>query len=341
MNNVTDINKLASILNLSVTTVSRVLNGKGKKYRISQSTSQRVIEAAKKYNYTPNRIARSLKTSKTDTIGLIIPDLSNPFFADIALSIEKELRIREYSLILCDSSDDYNVERALINLLSSYKVEGIIIAPVGTKHNHIIDKFKTGLPMVVIDRYFPNIDLPYITSDNYQGGMDAVNYLISMGHKRIACIQGIPQSQPNRERVDGYMEALNQNGIEIDESIIIGHEFSIENGYRQTHILFSIDNPPTAIFALSNLICLGIIKAIKEIGLKIPDDLSLISFDEQPYSEYLWVPITTIRQKKNEMGRLAVDVLFNYIDNKVPNDKIFNIKLKTDIIPRDSVRRIN
>jgi len=195
--------------------------------------------------------------------------------------------------------------------------------------------------MVVIDRYFPNIDLPYITSDNYQGGMDAVNYLISMGHKRIACIQGIPQSQPNRERVDGYMEALKQNGIEIDESIIIGHEFSIENGYRQTHILFSIDNPPTAIFALSNLICLGIIKAVKEIGLKIPDDLSLISFDEQPYSEYLWVPITTIRQKKKEMGRLAVDVLFNYIDNKVPNDKIFNIKLKTDIIPRDSVRRIN
>lgn len=340
-NDVMTIKKLAQLLNLSVSTVSRVLNGKSEKYRISLSTSQKIIETAKKYNYSPNRIARSLKTSKTNTIGLIIPDISNPFFADIALSIEKELRMRDYSLILCDSGDNYYTETDLIKLLNSHKVEGIIIAPTGTAHKHILDEFNSGLPLIVIDRYFPEIDLPYITSDNFQGGVDAVNYLISMGHKRIACIQGIPQSQPNRERIDGYKEALIQNNIEIDESIIVGNEFSIENGYRQTQILINLDNTPTAIFALSNTICLGVLKAIKEMELIIPDDISLVSFDEQIYSEYLWIPLTTVSQKKNEIGRLAVEVLFQYIGNKVPREKIFNIKLKTDLIPRISVKRID
>lgn len=337
---VNDIRELAKILDLSITTVSRVLNGKSASYRISEETAQRVRQAAKDYNYSPSKIARGLKIDKTDTIGLIIPDISNPFFADIAQSIEKEARSKGFLLMLCDSGGVIHVEGELIRLLQSHKVEGMIIAPVGTNFEHILDAYQSGIPLVVIDRHDPDIDLPYITSDNYQGAREAVSYLISMGHSRIACIQGIEQSQPNKERVNGYRDACMTNGIDVDDSLIVGDDFSIENGYRQTRILFSMDNPPTAIFALSNLISLGTIKAINEIGLNIPKDISILSFDEQPYSAYLGTPMTTINQKKSEIGQLAIDVLMKYISNPEFRRKTVHMKLKTDIIIRNSVRKI-
>ena len=278
--------------------------------------------------------------SRTDTLGLIIPDISNPFFADIAQSIEKEARSNGYSLILGDSSEDQMVEKELIRLLLSHKVDGIIIAPVGTDYKQIIQTYNSGMPLVVIDRCFPEIGLPFITSDNYQGGYDAVNYLISMGHRKIACIQGILKSRPTTERVRGYKEALCNSGIPLDDNLIVGDNYNTENGYKQTRILFSMEDPPTAIFALSNLIGLGVIKAAEEMGLNIPENISLISFDEQPYSAFLGTPMTTIDQKKNEMGQLAVDVLLKYIGNKEYRKKVINMTLKTNLIIRDSVKRI-
>jgi LacI family transcriptional regulator len=333
--------ELADILGLSVTTVSRVLNGKAKKYRISGSTEQRVLKTAEEYNYIPNKIARSLKMARTETLGLIIPDIANPFFADLAKSIELEARMKGFSIILCDSGEDLSVEKELINLLLGHKVDGIIIAPVGTKFDHLVGIYESGLSMVIVDRYSPELRIPFITSDNYGGALDAVNYLISMGHKKIACIQGIKDSQPNKERVLGYIDALEQNGISLDESFITGEDFSTENGYKQTRVLFSVDDPPTAIFALSNLISLGVIKAVSEMGLKIPDDLSLICFDEQPYSAFLETPLTTIEQKKSEMGELAVNVILRYIQKRTNNNKPVSMKLKTNLIIRKSVKNLN
>lgn len=337
---VNDIRDLAEVLGLSTTTVSRVLNGKAKNYRISERTQEKVLSAAKDYNYLPNKLARGLKLSKTDTLGLIIPDISNPFFSDIAFHIEREARSKGYSLILCDSNEDSILEKELIELLLSHKVDGIIIAPIGTGYEHIIHTYNSGMPLVVIDRCFPLIGLPFITSDNYQGGYDAVNYLISMGHKKIACIQGIPKSLPSIERVRGYKDAMLNSNLLFDGSVILGDDFSTDNGYMQTRILFSMDDPPTAIFALSNLIGLGVIKAVYEMELKIPDDVSLISFDEQPYSAYLGTPMTTVDQKKGEMGQLAVDVLLKYINNKDYRKKAINMTLKTNLIIRNSVKRI-
>jgi len=337
---VNNIRELAEILGLSPTTVSRVLNGKAERYRISASTKERVLEAAKEFKYLPNKLARGLKMEKTETLGLVIPDIANPFFADIAQSIEREARSKGYSLILCDSGENHIVEKELINLLLSHKVDGIIIAPVGTDYKHIIHTFHSGIPMVVIDRCFPEIGLPFITSDNYQGGYDAVNYMISMGHRKIACIQGIPKSQPTIDRVRGYRDALTKNNLLVDESLILGDDYSTENGYRQTRILFSMDNPPTAIFALSNLISLGVIRAVGEMGMTIPGDISLISFDEQPYSAYLGTPMTTISQKKSEMGQLAVDVLLKYISSQEYRKKVINMTLRTSLVVRSSVKTI-
>jgi LacI family transcriptional regulator len=328
------------VLGLSITTVSRVLNGKAKRYRIRAETQERVLQAAREYNYVPNKLARGLKMSRTDTLGLIIPDISNPFFADIAQSIEKEARLQGYSLILGDSGDDQMVETDLIRLLLSHKVDGIIIAPVGIDYRQITQTYNSGMPLVVIDRCFPEIGLPFITSDNYQGGNDAVNYLIAMGHRKIACIQGIPKSRPTVERVRGYKDALRGHSIPIDDGLIVGDNYTIENGYKQTRILFSMEDPPTAIFALSNLIGLGTMKAVDEMGLKIPDNISLISFDEQPYSAFLATPMTTVDQKKSEIGQLAVNVLLKYIDNKEYRKKLVHMTLKTNLIIRNSVKKI-
>lgn len=331
---------LADLLGLSVTTVSRVLNNQTVKYRIGEATSRRVIEAANEYNFIPNKLARGLKLEKTDTLGLIIPDIGNPFFADIAQSIERQARVKGYSLILCDSGDDTKVEKELIDLLLSHRVDGIIVAPVGTDYDSIRQTYRAGVPIIVIDRCSPTEGLPFITSDNYQGGYDAANYLISMGHRQIACIQGIPESPPNIDRVRGFRDALKANNIPVDESMIVGDNYSSDNGYMQTRILFSMDDPPTAIFALSNMISLGVIKASSEMGMKIPENISLISFDEQPYSAHLGTPMTTIDQKKSEMGQLAVDVLIKYITNKEYRKKTVHISLKTSLIVRDSVRRV-
>jgi len=337
---INDIRDLAKVLGISITTVSRVLNGKAEKYRISAHTQERVLQAAREYDYVPNKLARGLKLARTDTLGLIIPDISNPFFADIAQSIEKEARSRGYSLILCDSGENYLEEKDLIGLLLSHKVDGIIIAPIGTDYKHIIQTYNSGIPLVVVDRCFPDMGLPSITSDNYQGGQDAANYLISMGHRKIACIKGIPKSQPTIERVRGYKDALRNSGIPIDESLIVGDNYNTENGYKQTRILFSMGDPPTAIFALSNLIGLGVIKAVHEMKLNIPRDISLISFDEQPYSAFLGTPMTTIDQKKDEMGQLAVNVLLRYVEDKEYRKKIVNMTLETNLIVRDSVKKL-
>jgi len=339
-----NIRELAALLDLSVTTVSRVLNGKAEKYRISKKTEKRVMQFAKEHNYIPNRIARGLKMSKTDTLGLVIPDIANPFFAELARSIELEARVKGLSIILCDSGENISVEKELINLLMGHKVDGIIIAPVGTDFDHLVQIHEFGMPLVIVDRYSTELDLPFVTSDNYQGAYDAVNYFISLGHRKIACIQGIQNSQPNKERVSGYLDALKNNGLEPEESMIIGEDFSIENGYKQTRILFSKDDPPTAIFALSNLISLGILKAINEIDLKIPEDVSLICFDEQPYSAFLETPLTTIEQKKNEMGQIAVNVIINEMEKKKDGEnkgKSVKIKIKTTIIKRESVKNMN
>lgn len=335
-----NIRELARVLGLSITTVSRVLNGKAEEFRISKETCERVLQAAREMNYTPNSLARGLKLDKTETIGLIIPDIANPFFADIAKTIEQEARAKGYFIILCDSGENQEAEVELVRILKNRKVDGMIIAPVGLRSRHIEELYQSGFPVVIIDRYFPDLSVPYITTDNFQGAFDAVDYLIRHGHKRIACIQGLRGSQPNRDRVSGYLEALKRNHIPADQELIVGDSFSEENGYIQTRLLFSFEKPPDAVFALSNLISLGVIKAAREMGLQIPRDFSLVSFDEQPFSAYLVPPMTTIEQQKSEIGRLAVNVLLRYIQNPRPAKPVA-IRLKARLIERDSVKQIN
>jgi LacI family transcriptional regulator len=338
--NVNNIIDLAARLGLSVTTVSRVLNGKSKAYRISTATREKVLAAASAYNYSPNRIARGLRLEKTETIGLIIPDISNPFFSSIAKIIELESRRFGYSLILCDSQDDISTENELINLLSERKVDGMILAPVGLNGNHIQGLMQKNIPVVVIDRYFPGTTIPYITTDNYQGAFMATEYFINCGHRRIACIQGLKGITSSTERVNGYRDALKKHKLLIDKNLVCGNDFGEENGYLQTLLLLNRNDPPTAIFALGNLISLGMLRAIYEKGLCIPDDISVITFDEQPYSAFLKSPMTTIEQPREKIAKVAVNVLFEAIHSGNGIDDQIAIKFEPRIIYRESVKKI-
>lgn len=335
----TTLKNIAEQTGTSVTTVSRVLNNKSEHYRISEKTGNKILQVAKKLNYSPNQLARSLRLKHTNTIGYIVPDISNPFFSSIAKSLERSVRTSGYSVILCDSEENTEIEIKSLKLLLDRKVDGLIISPVGQEVKHIAQAYKKNIPIVLIDRFFDELKIPYVGSDNYHGAYEAVNLFINNGHKRIACIQGLKNTSPNNDRVRGYKDALLKNNIDIIEDLIVGDSFGEENGYIETKLLLKKKPLPTALFATSNLISLGALRALYEEGLRVPNDISMISFDEQPYSNFLATPMTTIAQESVEIGHLAAKLLVDHIESSKklePN----GILLPTKLTVRNSVKKI-
>ena len=331
---------IAKELDISISTVSRVLNGKSKKYRISKNTTESVLKIAKKHNYQPNQLARSLRLNRSHTIGLIIPDVSNPFFAKIVRYIEKSARDNGYSVIVTNSDDNTEIEKSSLQFLTNRKIDGLIISPVGKESEHITKAISWNIPIVLIDRYFQDLNLPFVGSDNFKGSFEATDYLIQNGHTRIAFIQGIKSTTVNQDRVNGFIEAFNKNQIPLDSSLIVGKNFGEQNGYVETRILLNLQNKPTVIFAARNLISLGALKALYEENFKVPEDMSLISFDDQPYSNFLATPMTTVAQQSQEIGSIA----FNLLMDKMESDssrELPKILLPTKLIERDSVKKIN
>lgn len=294
----------------SITTISRVLSGKSDKYRISDETRDIILSIAQKNNYFPNIVAQNLRTNKTNTIGLMIPELANPYFADIASTIISEARRRNYTTIVIDSAEDADIEKNGISSLMSRQVEGIIAVPCGEDPKLFEEINKKYFPVILIDRYFAGSALPYVTTNNYLGSIEAVNHLIMNGHSRIVCIQGVKGSLPNKKRVAGYMAALEKAGI-AEMATVVGNEFSVQNGYLETKLLLNSENRPSAIFALSNTIMLGAVKAVREAGLRIPEDISVIGFDNNMYMDYMTPALTRIGQPTAEMGKLATKLLFD------------------------------
>jgi len=331
---------IADTLSISVSTVSRVLSGQAKRYRIGQKTQEAILSEAKRLEFSPNQLARSLRLQRTHTLGLVIPDISNPFFASLARSVEMDARKSGYAIFLCDSEERTDVEIESLNLMQGRKVDGIIISPVGLSGDHLTKLHRAGLPVVIVDRHFPGMTLPFVTSDNFNGALDGVTYLIDHGHEQIACIQGIPDSATNLERVRGYQAALDQHHVLSDPELIVGDSFSHRNGYVSTKRLLERDSRPTAILSLGNQMTFGALEALAEQGVRVPEDISILSFDEQPYFAFLATPITTIAQQNETMGQIAVGLLLSQIDGKASIDT-GGILLPTALIKRDSVRSLS
>lgn len=339
-NNVT-IQSMAKTLGVSVTTISRVLNGLGEQFRISKKTIELVTITADKLNYRPNNIAKGLRLKKSSTIGLIVPDITNAWFAQLVLGIEKEARKHHYNIFLCNSNDDLKIEKKSIALLQSWMVDGIIIAPIGLESEHLLKASKSGTPLVLIDRFFEGVNLPYISSNDFEGSLEATQYLINNGHKKIACFQGIVGTSPNNQRVNGYKQALKNNKIPFDPSLVIGTDFGFNNGYTCARKLINniAKTKITAIFSMGNQITLGALKAMKEEGIQIPNDLSIVSFDEQVYSDLLFTPLSTVSHLNENIGELSLKMLLNQFE-KTTKAKPKNIVLKSKLVIRDSVKKL-
>ena len=319
----------------SISTVSRVLSGNAAKYRISQRTVARVTEEVKRCNYTPSLLAKGLRTNRTDTIGLLIPNIENSFFANVAGA---ESRNYNYKVVVVDTQEDERNEQDGLSALLARRVDGIVAAPCGSNSELFASVQEGGMPLVLIDRYLPDAGmLSYVTTDNYRGAVMATEYLLENGHRRIACIQGTPHSMPVRDRVRGFGDTLRAHGLG-DRIVVTGEDFSVQNGYLETKLALAREERPTAIFALSNLILLGVVKAVHESGLRIPDDISVVSFDDNMLFNYLDPAITCIGQPTDEIGTLAVKLLIRAV--REPGAAPSHLHLPPSLIIRRSVRNL-
>lgn len=320
----------------SIPTASRVLNGLGDTHRISRATQDRVRQAAAALRFTPNLVAKGLRVGSTRTIGLVVPDIANPFFAAIARAVSAAAHDRGYSVLLGDASDDVALEIELLDGLLTRQPDGLVVIPVGQQCEHLRPFESAPTPVVLVDRGFPLLQLPSVMSDSRQGTFAAVSHLIDRGHRRIACIRGLSGTMPDDLRMQGYRDALAEHGIRFDARLVTGSNFGKESGSAGARALLDSGVKFTAIFAFSNLIGIGALETLLEAGIKVPADVSLVSFDDQPYSGVLAVPMTTVRQDAAEIGRQAVEMLCQRIANPAEQQPA-SVVVPTTLVPRSSV----
>jgi len=309
----TTIREVAQRAGVSYATVSHVIN---KTRFVSDETRTRVLSAMSELNYRPNALARSLRIGETHTIGLILPDSANPFFAEIARSIEDRAFKLGYSVILCNTERDTHREQLYVDVLSKRQVDGIIFVATGDQADSLNFLIDQDMPVVLIDRDLPNIEVDAVLTDNQQGGYLATRHLIQRGHRRIACIAGPSHITPSAERVTGYLQALAEAGIPYDESLILGGDYHPASGQQVAATLLAHDFPPTAIFALNDLMAMGALRAAAEAGLRVPQDLGIIGYDDIEFASFTNPPLSTIAQPKDEVGSQATEILVKRITEK-------------------------
>ncbi|MBI2427401.1 MAG: LacI family DNA-binding transcriptional regulator [Ignavibacteriales bacterium] len=330
---------IAQKTGVSVSTVSRVLHDNTKKYKISDETQEKVKSVAKEMGYRINTLARGLRLQKTFEIGVIVPDIANPFFSAVIKSLAGELRKGGYNFIVYDTDEDISIERSAIKSLLEKRVDGLIIASVGQEFSHIHKVREAKIPLVMIDRCFDFLDIDSVSVDNVKGALLAVNHLIKEGHSRIAFIQGLPGTYANETRLQGYKQALDEAEIKIDEHLIVGDDFRSLNGYLETKHLLKLTSPPTAIFTAGDLIALGALEACRENGVSIPKDLSLVTFDDPVFTSYLSPALTAIEQPITKMCEMAVAMLYRRMRNS--DDERRKVLLEPKLNVRNSVARLS
>jgi LacI family transcriptional regulator len=298
----------------SKTTISRVLNQKSERYRISEAAKIKILRVAQKLDLKLNFVAQSLRNGSSHTIGLVIPYIRNPFFANLASTIISEANNYEYTVMLIDTQENPELETKAIDTMIGRNIDGIILVPCGSDSAFLDEANKT-TPIILVDRYFENSSLPYVATDNYNGAFQGMQLLLESGHKNILCIQGPQISITSKERIRGCEDAAQAFGSDIN-LIIKGNEFSIQNGYIETKLSLTDNSNITAIFALSNTILLGSLEALKENHKKVPQEMSIICFDNNFYLDYLNPPITRVAQPISSIGIAALKMLMQSITEK-------------------------
>jgi len=325
-----DVGKKAGV---SAMTVSRVINGRE---GVDPETQQRVEEAIAALDYVPNRIARGLISQKTETIGIIVPDFVNPFFAPVVRGAETAARRAGYRVLLCNSEGDLRLEREYIEDLVSHRVEGLLLAAAGDRsRGSILSLLRGGFPLVLIDRALPDVDCDLVVSDNAAGARRLVEHLIAIGHRHIAHITDVDDTSTGRERLRGYREALEQAGIMYQEELVFRTTVDQMGGYRAAQQTLAMSRLPTAIFTVNNMTVVGAMKALRERGLSVPKDIGLVCFDDVEHLAVLSPFLTVIDQPAETFGSLGAQLLFERITGKA-GVRSRRIVLQTDLIVRES-----
>lgn len=314
-------------------TVSRVINGRE---GVDADTQSRVEAAIEALDYVPNRIARGLISQKTQTIGLIVPDVVNPFFSPVVRGAELTARKAGYRVLLCNSEGDLRLEREYVEDLVSHRVEGLLLAPANDGSRHcVFPLLRRNFPVVLLDRALPNLDCDLIVSDSASGARKLMEHLIAVGHRDIAHVTDADDTSTGRERLRGYQEGLVAAGIPYREELVVRTTVDQIGGYRAAQQVLDISPMPTAIFTVNNMTVVGAMQALRERGLSVPDDMALVCFDDVEHLAVLSPFLTVIDQPAETFGHLGAQLLLERISGKA-GKRSRRIVLQTDLIVRMS-----
>ncbi len=307
---ISDVAKRAKV---SRSTVSRVLNNQI--HHVRDETRTAVLQAAKELNYRPNSIARSLKTKRSHCIGVITDDIDTPFLPSMLKSIEQYAFSRGYSALVCNSGYESERQKAYVGMLAQRQVDGIIFA-ASFVYSYTQELINPGLPIVYAYSHSPHDKKNSVLSDDARAAEQAVDYLVDLGHQRIGYINGPENVIPSQERMKGYKQALKEHGIPFDPELVKNGQWEDPlSGYLATKRFLASQNPPTAIFAANDIMAAGVIDAVHDLGLKVPEDVSVLGYDDRDMARFLRPALTTVRLPMAEIGSTAAKMLIDCLEH--------------------------
>lgn len=326
------IQDVAKAAGVSVSTVSRVLNGK---VDVASETQTHILAVIDDLGYTSNLAARSMRSFKTNLIGLIMPDIAFPYAIEVMKGVNQAIAESDYDLLVYTTGDarkhgTAQHEQKYVSLLNNSITDGVIVVASAAT------EFHSAGPLVSVDPSVVNPNYPVVHATNYQGAMDAMKYLLDLGHKRIGFIGGRAELESAARRLQAYRDALEQASLDVDEDLIVVGDFTTETGLRSAHQILSLDSRPTAIFASNDQSALGIFQAVQELGLQIPDDLSVVGFDNIPEAAYH--NLTTVDQFIGKMGYIATNMLITLINGDVLPEE--TCRVPTQLVLRGSCKAL-
>lgn len=329
------IKDVAELANVSNATVSRVLANKP---YIREEIRQRVLEAVETLGYQPDRVARTLRVQSSQIIGLIITDIQNPFFTALVRAVEDQAYAHQFAVFLCNSDESPDKESLYIDLMISERVAGVIVVPT-RENSRAIDKLrKAKIPMVLVDRQIHELEIDTVIIDNFKAAHDLVAHLVDQGHHRIGAILASPEIATGFERYQGYVAALAERGIQVDPDLVRTGLPKEVLGRQFVNELLDLPVPPTAIFTGNNLLTVGALHGIKDRGLIIPEDISIVAFDDMEWYSVITPTLTAVAQPTYELGWAAADLILRRIENF--DKPIERVIYKPELRIRESVKRI-
>lgn len=290
----------------------------------------------KALRYKPNRVARRLRAKGGDRklLGLLIPDIQNPFYVEVIRGVEDAVYENDYAVFICNYAQNYEKEKFYLNILKAESIDGLIVAPYSEDDDIVEALVRQGMPIVCVDRGLVNVDADLVVVDNRKAAETAVDHLIGLGHARIGFVGGLYTIPTSRSRRDGYINSLNKAGIPVDNDLIHFGDSRHESGKKIVESLIQMNHPPTAIFTSNNVITLGALEVIHSAGIKVPEEMAIIGFDDMYWAISLNPPLTAVMQPGYEIGKQAVEMLFSRFAN--PERETRKVVLKTRLMVRKS-----